>query len=52
MDRILDNMIFLFREMNEETCQKKNPYQKEHDNILHEFEKNTDSLEKNLKKER
>ena len=37
-DRILDNMIFLFREMNEETCQKKNPYQKEHDNILQEFE--------------
>ena len=37
-DRILDNMIFWFREMNEETCQKKNTYQKEHDNILQEFE--------------
>lgn len=24
-DEILDKMIFLFREMNEETCQKKNP---------------------------
>lgn len=37
-DRILDNMIFLFREMNEETCQRKNSYQKEHDNILQVFE--------------
>ena len=31
-------MIFLFREMNEETCQRKNSYQKEHDNILQVFE--------------
>ena len=37
-DKILDDMIFLFREMNEETCQKENPYQAEHEDILHEFE--------------
>ena len=33
-DNILDEMIFLFREMNEETCQKKNPYEKEHLELL------------------
>ena len=37
-DKILDKMIFLFREMNEEMCQKKNPYQKEHEGVLQEFE--------------
>ena len=37
-DKILDEMIFLFREMNEETCQKKNLYQKEHEDVLQEFE--------------
>ena len=37
-DKILDDMIFLFREMNEETCQKENPYQAEHEDILHKFE--------------
>lgn len=34
-DKILDEMIFLFREMNEETCKKKNPYEK----VLDEFKK-------------
>ena len=32
-DEILDEMIFLFREMNEETCKKKNPYEKEHEEV-------------------
>ena len=26
-DKILDKIIFLFREMNEDTCRKKTPYQ-------------------------
>ena len=29
-DRILKRMEFLFREANEDTCRKKNPYEKEH----------------------
>ena len=37
-DKILDKMIFLFREMNEEMCQKKNTYQKKHEGVLQEFE--------------
>ena len=38
-DEILDKMIFLFREANEETCQKKNPYEDEHMRIFDEFTK-------------
>ena len=38
-DKILDEMIFLFREMNEETCKRKNPYEKEHEDVAKEFEK-------------
>lgn len=38
-NRILEQMIFLFREMNRDTCQKKNPYEKEHENVWEEFEK-------------
>lgn len=37
-DKILEQMIFLFREMNEETCKKENSYQIEHEKVLHEFE--------------
>jgi len=37
-DKILEQMIFLFREMNEEACQKKNPYEAEHDRVYCEFE--------------
>lgn len=37
-DKILDKMIFLFREMNEDTCRKKNPYQREHEDVGKEFE--------------
>lgn len=34
---ILTEMAFLFREANEETCQRKNPYAEEHANVLHKF---------------
>lgn len=37
-DNILERMIFLLREMNEETCRRKNPYQAEHENVMDEFE--------------
>lgn len=37
-DKILDQMIFLFKEMNEDTCQKTNPYLIEYENVLKEFE--------------
>ena len=36
-DNILDKMIFLIRECNEDTCMKKNPYEKEHNKISDEF---------------
>ena len=36
-DRILGRMEFLFREANEDTCRKKNPYEKEHDLAREEF---------------
>lgn len=36
-DKILEQMIFLFREMNEDTCQKKNMYEADHDRVLDEF---------------
>lgn len=36
-DEILDRMIFLFREADEETCQKKNPYEEEYMKIFDEF---------------
>ena len=34
---ILSEMIFLFREANEDTCTKKNPYEEEHDRAFIEF---------------
>ena len=37
-DKILDEMIFLFREALEETCSKKNPYAGEHTRQFTEFE--------------
>lgn len=36
-DEILDKMIFLFREADESTCQRKNPYEDEHSKAFHEF---------------
>lgn len=37
-DKILNEMIFLFREMNKETCSRKNIFQEEYDKIWREFE--------------
>ena len=36
-EEILTEMAFLFREANEETCQKKNPYDEEYGIVLHKF---------------
>lgn len=36
-DKILDRMIFLWRELDEETCSKKNKYQEEYDKAFDEF---------------
>ena len=37
-DKILDRMIFLWRETDEETCSKKNPYEEEHRKAYEEFD--------------
>lgn len=34
---ILTQTAFLFREANEETCQRKNPYDEEYSDVLHKF---------------
>lgn len=36
-DKILDRMIFLWRETNEDTCSRKNPYDEAHMKALEEF---------------
>ena len=36
-NKILDRMIFLWRESNENTCTKKNPYEEEHSKAYEEF---------------
>lgn len=38
-DKILDRMIFLWRELDEETCSEKNKYEKEYDKASNEFHK-------------
>lgn len=38
-DKILDRMIFLWRESREETCSRKNPYEAEYDKASDEFHK-------------
>ena len=38
-DRILDRMIFLWRESREETCSRKNPYEAEYDKASDKFHK-------------
>lgn len=38
-DKILDEMIFLWREANEKTCSKKNRYEQEYQNAQEEFER-------------
>ena len=35
--KVLTEMAFLFREANEETCSRKNPYDKEYTEVLHSF---------------
>ena len=37
-DKILDRMIFLWRELDENTCTKKNPYEDEYMKALEEFD--------------
>lgn len=53
-DKILEEMIFLFREMNEETCQKKNIFEDEHRKVQNEFEEKYgffgEKLEANIEK--
>ena len=36
-DKILDQMIFLWREIDEDTCSQKNPYDEEHSKAMEEF---------------
>lgn len=49
-DKILDEMIFLFKEMNEETCKRKNPYEDEDvENNFYEAEKELDRYRENCK---
>lgn len=36
-DRVLDRMIFLWRESSEETCSKKNPYERKHSEAYKKF---------------
>ncbi len=50
-DKVLDQMIFLWREMNEETCSKKNPYQEEYDKAFDEFHKRYGVLGEGLETE-
>ena len=38
-NKILDKMIFLWRELEEETCSRKNPYEEEYDKAFAEFHK-------------
>ena len=48
---ILSEMIFLFREANEDTCTKKNPYEEEHDKASDEFTKKYGFFGEKLKTE-
>lgn len=36
-DKILDRMIFLWREIDEDTCSQKNPYDEEHSRAINDF---------------
>lgn len=44
-DKILEEMIFLFREMDEDECQRENPYREEHEKTRNEFEEKNGSFE-------
>lgn len=50
-DKILDEMIFLFREALEETCSRKNPYADEHTRQFSEFEERFGMLGEKLQTE-
>lgn len=50
-DKILDEMIFLFRESVEETCSRKNPYYDEHIRQFCEFEERFGMLGEGLQTE-
>lgn len=50
-DNILEQMIFLFKEANDETCTKVNPYEEEHTKALEEFEKRYGLLGEKLRTE-
>lgn len=49
--KILEEMIFLFQEANEETCQKKNSFEEEHDRICDEFTEKYGLFGEKLEKE-
>lgn len=50
-NRILYRMEFLFREANEETCRRKNPYEEEHDQAQQEFDEKYGIFGEKLKTE-
>ncbi|MBQ8317900.1 MAG: hypothetical protein IJX85_06150 [Lachnospiraceae bacterium] len=48
-DKVLDHMIFLLKEMDEDSCSKKNPYEEEHLEAHKEFEEKYGFLGVNLR---
>lgn len=50
-NKILDRMIFLWREAKEETCTMKNPYEEEYMKAFVEFEEKYGTFGKNLQTE-
>lgn len=49
-DKILDRMIFLWRETDEETCSKKNPYEDEYMKAFSEFDEKYGFLAKSYRR--
>lgn len=49
-EQILDRMVFLWREADENTCTRKNPYEEEYFKALKEFEANMGCLEEGWKR--
>ena len=50
-DKILDKMIFLWRESKEESCSRKNPYEAEYEKAFDEFTKKYGFLGEKLQTE-
>lgn len=50
-NKILDHMIFLWRELDEDTCTRKNPYEAEYDRASEEFSANYGLLGEKLQTE-